>query len=806
MKFRTACYCALPMVWICVASAQNSAGPTISPGGIVNAASFALQPSPLAPGSIVSIFGVNLAPSTLGASGFPLPTTLNGTTVNFTTGTATYKAPLILVSQGQINAQIPFEVTAGTVTVTAVTAAGASAAVGVQITAVAPALFTAGGAGYGPIAGTHANNSAITAANPAKPGEVVVLYGTGFGAVQPAVASGAAAGGAAATRGPVTVTVGGRPAPVGYAGVTPGFAGLYQVNVTLPSAYQPGDVVALSQAANAQGAGRMNGNPVLLGNPPADGNPTLLAFPSALQTLGAQVFLGNFPTFFLAFDGAGPCYTSVNFFVLQPSTAGVNRPIPSAINCVGRGVVDQLAIPAAANQPANPPRLLFPTFSTGGAETAATGFLSVDPAANISTPVPIPTGLSGDSYDASFLNTFGTNMYAPGRNSNGNGGAGMLVLTNTVQMHSIASPSGTSLDSGAQFFGGNQLALDNTAQLLYATAGASASGPFFNLVAMNLRNNTSSSIPPPPGLSASSPQRYRFDLAATPPTVYSVSSDGTAAAPAYNLRIYDLQGLTAVAVALPASVTPAVSNTVPVYFFNATSSVIEIPTVSAANPQTVTGFQTIDQVRRTPKAVPLPPGITDVSEVAAVGDLLCGLMNSTAAGGGSGFGCFDPTNGNFTLWTLPKGLTSVGRGQAGKSVQAPAQARNYLYLTERRVFVAPASKNTDPTISDAGLAVFAADGTSSLIALPSQVARVHATGALFYKPETNRVYALGDASTRNTLPDVLVWFDLGTGASGALSLPSGALGIVGVTYSTATGFAIGTANNAAKADVLWQLP
>jgi uncharacterized protein (TIGR03437 family) len=76
--------------------------PQINSGGVVNAASYA--PGPVAPGSIISIFGTNLAASAGSAGTLPLPTDINGTEVNF----GSYAAPLLGVSPSQINAQVPW--------------------------------------------------------------------------------------------------------------------------------------------------------------------------------------------------------------------------------------------------------------------------------------------------------------------------------------------------------------------------------------------------------------------------------------------------------------------------------------------------------------------------------------------------------------------------------------------------------------------------------------------------------------------------------------------------------------------------
>jgi uncharacterized protein (TIGR03437 family) len=70
--------------------------------------------------------------------------------------------------------------------------------------------------------------------NPATAGEIITIYCTGLGAVNPPVATGAGPTAAAQTVIPVQVSIGGTPAEVFYAGVTPGFAGLYQINAQVP--------------------------------------------------------------------------------------------------------------------------------------------------------------------------------------------------------------------------------------------------------------------------------------------------------------------------------------------------------------------------------------------------------------------------------------------------------------------------------------------------------------------------------------------------------------------------------------------
>src|SRR5438876_5231575 len=99
---------------------SGASAQTISPNGIVNGAS--LQP-PVAPGSVISILGTNLAASTAGSSSVPLPTTIVGTSV-LVNGTP---APLFFVSPSQINAQLPYEIQPGPATLV-VTVNGVSSA------------------------------------------------------------------------------------------------------------------------------------------------------------------------------------------------------------------------------------------------------------------------------------------------------------------------------------------------------------------------------------------------------------------------------------------------------------------------------------------------------------------------------------------------------------------------------------------------------------------------------------------------------------------------------------------------------
>ncbi len=203
--------------------------PTINANGIVNAADF--QPA-VAPGSLVSIFGKFFMsgdpaqPSTL-----PLPTNFGGVIV----GVAGVSCPLLYISPTQINLQIPFS-SPSVATVFISSNSAASASVNLQIAQYAPAIFTTGTTAGGTATGAvlHADYSAVSVNKPAFPGETVLIFATGLGPVVPSVTSGAAAPAFTNTTSPATVTMGGTAAFVSYSGLAPGFAGLYQINATVP--------------------------------------------------------------------------------------------------------------------------------------------------------------------------------------------------------------------------------------------------------------------------------------------------------------------------------------------------------------------------------------------------------------------------------------------------------------------------------------------------------------------------------------------------------------------------------------------
>lgn len=203
--------------------------------GVVNGAAYQAG---VAPGSWVSIFGDHLAPSTRswGAADIVdgrLPTSLDGVSVRINNK----PAAVYFISPKQINVQAPADDATGPVQVTVTTAAGASDPVTATLQAFLPGFFRfpqdyvaavrADGVYLAP-PGLFQDATTV----PAKPSDVAVLFGTGFGPASPAVPAGQAFQGAASLSNPVAIRIGNVNANVLFAGLVG--VGLYQFNVTIP--------------------------------------------------------------------------------------------------------------------------------------------------------------------------------------------------------------------------------------------------------------------------------------------------------------------------------------------------------------------------------------------------------------------------------------------------------------------------------------------------------------------------------------------------------------------------------------------
>jgi uncharacterized protein (TIGR03437 family) len=221
--------------------------PVINALGVVNAASFAggtQFAGRLVPGQIASLFGQNLAQTPQTAAELPLPLTLQGTSV-LVGGVA---APLFYVSPSQINFQVPGNLAPGSAGLAVVvqTTAGASDPASVSITYDQAGIFTqdSGGCGQGSVLNVAADGGVTinTQTNSAEPGQFISLFGTGFGLVYFRPEDGYPA-----PSDPLTYLATGGQAYLGFdsslqpiveqtfIGLAPGFVGVNQMNVRIPT-------------------------------------------------------------------------------------------------------------------------------------------------------------------------------------------------------------------------------------------------------------------------------------------------------------------------------------------------------------------------------------------------------------------------------------------------------------------------------------------------------------------------------------------------------------------------------------------
>ena len=231
--------------------------PSISAGGVVLASGTPLV-SRISPNAIISVFGQGFAGTrTLK----PVIDADGGIAVNLAATCLQIggkRAPLFVVTPGQINAQVPHDLAPGEAALTVTRGCGTaneqrSASASATVAAVSPAFFNvlSNLDGRNPLVALHGGGPDLVGApglgaefTPAAPGEVVTLYGTGFGPTEPAIAAGQIPGPEVNLANAVAFTVGGIAVPpedVPYAGASPCCAGIYQFTVRLPANLPDGD-------------------------------------------------------------------------------------------------------------------------------------------------------------------------------------------------------------------------------------------------------------------------------------------------------------------------------------------------------------------------------------------------------------------------------------------------------------------------------------------------------------------------------------------------------------------------------------
>ncbi len=219
--------------------------PLIGAGGLVNAASFEQAPQ-ISPGSLISLFGESLAEGSAAATTAPLPEQLAGAQVKL--GDRTLK--LFFAGGNQINAQIPFDIEPNLQHRIEIRR-GNAASVPEQVTVAPtqPGIFAVNQAGSGQAVIVDAFTFVISdTQSPATAGAALSAFCTGLGAVDPPAPEGEQAPFSPLSRtvNAVTVQIGDQQADVLFAGLAPGFAGLYQVNFVVPPGASTGDAVPVT--------------------------------------------------------------------------------------------------------------------------------------------------------------------------------------------------------------------------------------------------------------------------------------------------------------------------------------------------------------------------------------------------------------------------------------------------------------------------------------------------------------------------------------------------------------------------------
>ncbi|HEU5022181.1 MAG TPA: hypothetical protein VFT60_09820, partial [Bryobacteraceae bacterium] len=228
-------------------------------------------PGIVSPGSYIAIYGTGLAGSgNPSAASLPLPTNLNGTQL-FLGG---LPMPLLYAGAGQVNALVPEGITPNaSYPLVVVRGNTVSVPVALTVTELQPGAYTVDTSGSGAGIVTNAATGAlISSSNPAHAGDYLVIYCTGLGTLtgengetQPGDGAAAPADVIYHAAANVSVTIGGVSTPAAFAGLTPTFAGLYQVNVRMPEGVAAGRAVPVAITASDPATGATaTSNPVTI--------------------------------------------------------------------------------------------------------------------------------------------------------------------------------------------------------------------------------------------------------------------------------------------------------------------------------------------------------------------------------------------------------------------------------------------------------------------------------------------------------------------------------------------------------------
>jgi uncharacterized protein (TIGR03437 family) len=224
--------------------------PAIAPAGIMTAAG-ATPDGTMAPGSVISIYGQNLAQSVLLASTNPLPQTLGNVTVTI----GNYILPLLFVSPTQINAQLPVELVDGNYTLIVEPTGQPQVPAQLTVSRDAPEMFTQANAQQLPLVlALHQDGTVITFSSPAIRGEQISMYGTGFGPYVTPATDGfiVPATPPDSVADPVILNIAGINKTPDFAGAAPGAVGLTLVKMTITADLPTATTVNLVVLVNSK--------------------------------------------------------------------------------------------------------------------------------------------------------------------------------------------------------------------------------------------------------------------------------------------------------------------------------------------------------------------------------------------------------------------------------------------------------------------------------------------------------------------------------------------------------------------------
>jgi uncharacterized protein (TIGR03437 family) len=246
---------ALAAVAFC--GAARGQAPSYSAANIVNASDY--SPGPFAPNSMLTIFGSNLALGT--PVGLTEQNVIDGNLPFELASVTVYidfiRVPLLYVSSTQINLLVPTNQEAGDVQLWVVRQSFTGPRVTITLVNAAPALFPSPD-NFAAAQDFNTNYAMVTAAAPAQPGDLIVLYATGLGPTQPLPETGEIPETGGLINATLQVLLNGNaidPKTMFYAGMAPGFAGLYQINFYLPNPCPPNPQIqlAIGPQVSAQG-------------------------------------------------------------------------------------------------------------------------------------------------------------------------------------------------------------------------------------------------------------------------------------------------------------------------------------------------------------------------------------------------------------------------------------------------------------------------------------------------------------------------------------------------------------------------